>query len=114
FRSRQEVVDGVNFLFKQLMSASVAEMDYDEAAQLVCGAAYPPSPNDCSIEVLLVDKTGAAQVADDLDNEGSNEDESADSDGGGEAVVRSAEQEEQTETAQLEARLIAQTIRRLR
>ncbi len=111
FRSRQEVVDGVNFLFKQLMSVTVAEMDYDEAAQLVCGAAYPPSPNDCSIEVLLVDKTGAGNGAEASDADNEDEDDTNQT---GDAATDRAEQEEQAETAQLEARLIATTIHKLR
>lgn len=115
FRSRAEVVDGVNYLFKQLMSESVAEMDYDEAAQLVCGAGYPVSPNDCAIEVLLVDKSGDGRP------EVETEDDSAAEESGlseSDSLSRTEEsvkdEEEQAETAQLEARLIASTIHRLR
>ena len=42
FRSRSEVVDGVNAVFRSIMRENVAEMDYDARAELVCGAAYPP------------------------------------------------------------------------
>lgn len=114
FRSRSEVVDGVNFLFKQLMSVTVAEMDYDESAQLVCGAGYPLSPNNGSIEVLLVDKTGTARAGNDSEEDSDQEElaegETTAADASGDMV----EQEEQAETAQLEARLIAATIRKLR
>lgn len=34
FRSRKEVLDGTNFLFKQFMGVKVGEIDYDEAAEL--------------------------------------------------------------------------------
>ncbi|WP_127579814.1 helicase-exonuclease AddAB subunit AddA [Paenibacillus koleovorans] len=112
FRSRREVVDGVNFLFKQLMSVAVAEMEYDEAARLVCGAAYPDSPNDCSVELLLIDKAAPEPGAYEA---GEGEEEGEDPGAGGQAdKAGDAEQEEQAETAQLEARLIAATIRRLR
>lgn len=40
FRSRSEVVDGVNFLFRQIMHERVAEITYDEAAELKFGATY--------------------------------------------------------------------------
>ena len=39
FRSRKEVLDGVNFIFKQLMSETVGEMEYD--AELIPGATIP-------------------------------------------------------------------------
>ena len=40
FRSRREVVDAVNFLFRQIMYESAAEIDYDDKAELRYGAAY--------------------------------------------------------------------------
>lgn len=113
FRSRSEVVDGVNYLFKQLMSVAVAEMDYDESAQLVCGAGYPLSPNNNSIEVLLVDKSSSTRSGSDQD-EDNESDEFAEGDGSAATIDAAVEQEEQAETAQLEARLIAATIRKLK
>lgn len=58
FRSRKEVLDGVNFIFKQLMSETVGEMEYDESAELIPGATYYPDPgeHDVSIEVMLIDR----------------------------------------------------------
>ncbi len=38
FRSRRQVVDAVNFVFRQIMTASVGELKYDEEAALVYGA----------------------------------------------------------------------------
>ncbi|MEC1524039.1 helicase-exonuclease AddAB subunit AddA [Neobacillus niacini] len=55
FRSRKEVLDGTNYLFKQLMGVKVGEIEYDEAAELRPGAPYPedePFP----IELLLIDQ----------------------------------------------------------
>jgi ATP-dependent helicase/nuclease subunit A len=43
FRSRAGVLHAVNFLFDQLMSARVAELDYGEAERLNPGPDYPPS-----------------------------------------------------------------------
>lgn len=99
FRSRKEVLDGVNFIFKQIMSESVAEMDYDEAAELIPGATYYPDPgeNDVSIEVMLIDR-----------NEQNGEEQEE------EKVVESGDEEaldpSELETVQLEARLIANKI----
>ena len=38
FRSREEVLDGTNYLFKQIMGVNVGEIEYNEAAELVKGA----------------------------------------------------------------------------
>lgn len=46
FRSRREVLDGTNFVFRAIMSREMGEMDYDDDEQLYFGAeaAYPPRP----------------------------------------------------------------------
>ena len=54
FRSRSEVVDGVNNVFRAIMREKAAEMDYDERAELVCGAAYPSSSEGGSPERYAV------------------------------------------------------------
>ncbi len=41
FRCRQEIIHGVNYIFRQLMDAGIAGMDYDEEAELKHGAFYP-------------------------------------------------------------------------
>ena len=41
YRSRQGVVDGVNYIFRQIMSPAVGEMDYAARDELVCSADYP-------------------------------------------------------------------------
>ncbi|MCM3690252.1 helicase-exonuclease AddAB subunit AddA [Neobacillus niacini] len=56
FRSRKEVLEGTNYLFKQIMGVRVGEIEYDEAAELRPGAPYPedePFP----IELLLINQT---------------------------------------------------------
>ncbi|HLO12984.1 MAG TPA: helicase-exonuclease AddAB subunit AddA [Pseudoneobacillus sp.] len=93
FRSRKEVLNGTNFLFKQLMGVKVGEIEYDEAAELKQGAPYPDS-NDYSIEVLLVDLEKQEEVMSEEDSE--NETEFNQSD---------------LEQSQLEARLMAQKIK---
>lgn len=41
FRSRKEVLNGTNYIFNQIMSEEVGEIDYDEAAALKPSAPYP-------------------------------------------------------------------------
>ncbi len=55
FRSRKEVLDGVNFLFKQIMGVKVGEIEYDEAAELRKGAAYP-ADDSYPVELILIDQ----------------------------------------------------------
>lgn len=61
FRSRKEILDGVNFIFSQIMGKSLGGVEYNEEAALYPGAAYPeqetvsgPSPN--AVELLLIKK----------------------------------------------------------
>lgn len=57
FRSRREVLDATNYLFKQIMGEKVGEIVYDADAELVKGAPYPedePYP----VEVLLISRDG--------------------------------------------------------
>lgn len=55
FRSRKQIIDGVNFLFEQLMSERLGEIDYGEDAYLYTGAEYRDI-YDNSIELNIVDK----------------------------------------------------------
>jgi ATP-dependent helicase/nuclease subunit A len=99
FRSRKEVLDATNYLFKQIMGVSVGEIEYDEAAELRHGAPYPedePFP----AELIIIDQNRET-------TEGLNESET--------------DTEEQTaqidavdlESSQLEARVIAAKIKGL-
>lgn len=49
FRSRENILDGINFLFKQLMTSKLGEIEYDKKAALNPGAHYPKA-EECSIE----------------------------------------------------------------
>lgn len=55
FRSRPEVLEQINYLFKQLMTPALGQIDYDEAAALHPGADYPDSGDDRRGELLIVD-----------------------------------------------------------
>ncbi|MGY4690015.1 helicase-exonuclease AddAB subunit AddA [Salibacterium sp. K-3] len=87
FRSREEVIQAVNFVFRQLMDVSTGEMDYDEAAELKAGNKdYPENVEEP--ELVLINKgTPLSGTAD--------------------------EDMEDLETAQLEARWSARRIRQM-
>ncbi|AET61822.1 ATP-dependent nuclease subunit A [Paenibacillus terrae HPL-003] len=109
FRSRVEVVDAVNLMFRQIMSVDVAEIEYDERAWLAHGASYPEqtekdATSPYAPELLLVDKGGRGlSEAPEL------------SETGDESALQEGEMAElaELETAQLEARAIAQRIKEL-
>ncbi len=54
FRSRRQVTDTVNFLFRQLMGRRLGGVEYDQREALVPSATYPEA--DCVTEWLLLDK----------------------------------------------------------
>lgn len=55
FRSRKEILDGVNYLFKHIMSKSLGEIDYNEKAYLYEGRSFEVL-EDPSIEVKIIEK----------------------------------------------------------
>ncbi|MED1470250.1 helicase-exonuclease AddAB subunit AddA [Bacillus salipaludis] len=98
FRSRKEVLDGTNFLFKQIMGVKVGEIEYDEAAELRNGAPYPeeePYP----VELLIVDLNKEQKETQGTEDEGDTPEAEFD------AV--------DLEKSQLEARVMASKIKEL-
>ncbi|AYC30763.1 helicase-exonuclease AddAB subunit AddA [Paenisporosarcina cavernae] len=87
FRSRAEVLQGTNFIFSQIMSQQVGEIDYDDAAALKPAAPY--SEKDEPVEVVVLHT----------------EEEEADEDAPVEVV-----QEEELKKAQVEARYMIRKI----
>ncbi|MCH5275548.1 MAG: helicase-exonuclease AddAB subunit AddA [Lachnospiraceae bacterium] len=55
FRSRREVIDTVNQVFKQVMTEELGGIVYDDAAALYPGAVYPENAG-CESELLLFEK----------------------------------------------------------
>ncbi|MDD9268685.1 helicase-exonuclease AddAB subunit AddA [Paenibacillus sp. GCM10023248] len=112
FRSRVEVVDAVNYIFKQMMNETVGEIVYDERAELVYGAGYPPSAGDCAVEMMVVDKaTDAPEPAEAYASDSDEQEEAGDN--ASEGTPDPVSEAQELETAQLEARTIARQIREL-
>ena len=57
FRSRKEVLEGVNGVFEEIMIPGVGGIEYDADARLYPGAIYPDNDCDNRCEVLLYDKS---------------------------------------------------------
>jgi ATP-dependent helicase/nuclease subunit A len=94
FRSRTEVLDGTNFIFKQIMGETVGEIAYDEDAELKFGANDYPENGNAAVEFLMINRADAEkEIQAEVDE--SNFD-----------LI-------ELETVQLEARLMAQKIKQL-
>ena len=93
FRSRTEVLDGTNYLFKQIMGEKVGEIVYDDDAELKLGATYPESEL-MNTELLLIERGGKDEETEQGDETG-------------------VFDEQELETVQLEARLMAKKIKTL-
>ncbi|GIN84050.1 ATP-dependent helicase/nuclease subunit A [Heyndrickxia sporothermodurans] len=96
FRSRFEVLAGTNFLFKQIMGVTVGEIEYDQQAELVKGAAYPEN-EIYPIELAIINQ--ADETIDSTDEEK-------------ETAIDQFDQVE-LEQSQLEARFMARKIKQL-
>ena len=54
FRSRKEILDAANFIFENILSREMGEIDYGEEEALHFGAEYYPPRNDCDTEFHLI------------------------------------------------------------
>ena len=66
YRSHQQIIDGTNFIFKQIMDESVAEIEYDEAAMLKLGVKGEPNDVFNESELHLIDKAQFEEQSEDL------------------------------------------------
>lgn len=55
FRSRQEVLESTNYIFRQIMTEGFGGVEYDENAALYVGASYEKYPGN-ETEILIVDE----------------------------------------------------------
>lgn len=64
FRSRSQVLDSVNFIFKQIMKKDLGNVEYDDAAALYTGASFPEgkTAEENTAEVILFDLDAEAET----------------------------------------------------
>lgn len=58
FRSRKSVTGAVNFVFAQMMSSHVGDIDYGKEEELVFSAAYPETDEATQLHLIETQKTG--------------------------------------------------------
>lgn len=106
FRSREEVINGVNYIFKEVMSKTVGELEYTDEESLNLGASYKENEYENtvvagSIELHILDKSGNNYIPEEDKIEEVN---IGDSD---------VEEEEDVDAITLEARIVARRIKEL-
>ena len=101
FRSRDEVLRGVNFIFKMVMSNVVGELEYTDDEALHLGATFLENQEEDSevggsIELHIIDKSGneAEEIVE-------------------EELQESEEEEEAVDAISLEAKLVSKRIKEL-
>lgn len=102
FRSREEVISGVNYIFKEVMSKTVGELEYNDDEALNLGASYKENNDDNTIiagpiELHILDKSGEYTNEVEEEYEGDN----------------LVEEEEDIDSIGLEARIVARRIKEL-
>jgi len=109
FRSREDIINGVNYIFGQIMSEGLGDIDYTEEEALYAGAAFeePGTSSDSfggAIELHIIDNREATAA------EAENAEESAD-----EPVEAGLEpdMEDKPDSVQCEARVAAKRIKEL-
>lgn len=68
FRSRKEVIDATNFVFKLLMNETIGELDYNDKEALNLGASYEEITGDAMeaggpVELNIIDMGSAVEAA---------------------------------------------------
>ena len=108
FRSRREVVNAVNFIFKQIMSERVGELDYTDTEALNSGAVFAEN----FVESTVVGGETELHI---IQTGGNEEAVSGNDEGGDEQAETVAEpgEEEMLDSIQCEARLAAKRIHEL-
>lgn len=66
FRSREDVLTGANYIFRQIFDEALGEIDYDERAELVYGNySYEDFPlQNSDVELLVIDRDQEAEKED--------------------------------------------------
>lgn len=107
FRSRREVVDGINFLFRQIMSVPVGELDYTTDESLNPGAVFAGCEENDPVLVGGAVEFHLLETGDQTESSAGAEPD------GPEEEEESGEAEEMPDRIRWEARLVAKRIRDL-
>ncbi len=104
FRSRPEIINAVNYIFNQIMSVNIGELNYDEDEMLKSGAQFPELEyksdsdieNQLNVEINLIEKSDTNTSEEDMSEL--------------EVDRNGVADEEEPDKIQIEARLVANKI----
>nr|MCR5671511.1 helicase-exonuclease AddAB subunit AddA [Butyrivibrio sp.] len=122
FRSRKEVLEITNYIFRRIMGADLGKVDYDKDAELVTGRECEEAAFDVTPEFILIDEASMGLNPDQQDSENgdgadtsSSSDDGKDSSFGGDDEDRAddAYDPEEMNSREREALVIAQRIKQL-
>ncbi|SMB97880.1 DNA helicase/exodeoxyribonuclease V, subunit A [Thermanaeromonas toyohensis ToBE] len=70
FRSRPEILHAINFLFRQIMTQPLGEIEYDASAELRPGASYPQSRGCLAgpVELHLIKGESSQEAEEEIDH----------------------------------------------
>ncbi|MBC2723414.1 helicase-exonuclease AddAB subunit AddA [Desulfosporosinus sp.] len=113
FRSRLEVVEGVNFLFRQIMTMNAGEIAYDDQAALQYGASFVSDQDQIRtaegpIEVHLIDPKRIKSELSSYSDERTNDSEEELSSGAEDTLSS-----EDLDKVRIEARFVSERIQRI-
>src|SRR5690606_9245791 len=71
FRSRESVLTGVNYIFRQILDEELGEINYDQAAELIYGnKMYDELPlTDADPELVIIDMETKEEVNEETDED---------------------------------------------
>lgn len=72
FRSRKEVIDSINFLFRKIMMKKVGGIEYDDDNALYLGADYPRLPENQEAKTELIIANVPRKIEGEHDDDGTN------------------------------------------
>lgn len=97
FRSRDNILQFTNLIFQDIMSSKLGDIEYNQEEYLNLGADYPAIEQDLKTEINIID------LSEEQETEGQNLEEPLDSE----------DAEERIEDIELEARFVANRIKKL-
>jgi ATP-dependent helicase/nuclease subunit A len=111
FRSREDIINGVNYIFSQIMSKSLGDIDYTEKEALNAGAVFElPEASENSfggaVELHIIDSREAAAIEAESSDESFDEAEEA-------GLTLDIDIEDKPDSMQCEARVAAKRIKEL-
>lgn len=67
FRSQEGIINNINFIFKNLMTKEMGEIEYNGEEELIYGGTNPSAPSEQNVSFKIIDITSSKGTDDDKD-----------------------------------------------